>query len=141
MTLVACGREIPVLPELLEWLVGSLGPRGAWLVRIALTTGRVRSAEIDAAIPVLRDAKRIRREQLQADFMRTSRLPKDGAIAASVLATAMPKRLERDAVYQAIEQVLALFADAHRAGASVECAAYEECAPARSPAPGTSDEE
>lgn len=139
MTLVACGREIPVFPELLTWLVACLGHRGAWLVRIALTTGRVRSAEIDATIPVLRDARRVRGSQLQSDFLRTNRLPKDAAAAAAVLSAAMPKRLEGDAVYQSIEQVLALFTDAHHAGESVECAAYEECAPARV-APETPDE-
>jgi hypothetical protein len=140
MTLVACGREIPVSPELLRWLAASLGARGTWLVHVAFGSDRIRLAEIDAAIPALREAKRIRREELQTEFVRTNRLPKDAGVAAHVLATAMPKRLVRDALYQSVEQVLSLFADAHRAGESVACASYEECA-ALPPTPDRADED
>lgn len=131
MNLVACGRYVVLPPELRAWLTTSLGPRGAWLSgMIKPGTEWLRPTEYTAMIPELRHALLVRKDELEADFTRANRLPRDPDAAARVLASAMPHRLARDVVLRAIDEMLALMADALRSGESIECD-EEEYVPAR----------
>lgn len=141
MNLVACGRYIVLPPELTGWMKTSLGPRGTWLSgMIKPGTEWLRPTEYTAMIPELRHALLVRKAELEAEFTRTNRLPRDAEAAARVLASAMPSRLARDVVLRAIDEMLVLIGDALRSGESIECD-EEEYVPARRAVTDPSDEE
>lgn len=120
MELEAVSRVVPIDQAWRTWFSATMGTRGSWVKQISEDNEwTAQPGDIPTFLDGLRAALEHRARELEADFYAKANLPSDVAARQQVIAAAMPKRLERDALYRTTREVLTLFVDAHRANETV----------------------